>query len=143
MTEDKPQVVMPLLAVAVIANLFLFSVAFSNASFAGTTRALPDPFAAANFSKSLDGVISEVAADITATASQTASIVKPQVVAFLGLSDYKFGMPRHTALNPNPQLANSAGMAQGAVLGASTVNPDYESTLSFDTGESYSFEFRW
>ena len=52
--DEKPHVVVPLLAFALVVNMFLFGVAYSNASFSGTEKALPNVFAAANISPQLD-----------------------------------------------------------------------------------------
>ncbi len=122
--DDKPHVVVPLIALAVMANVFLFAVTFTNASFTGAERALPDPFAPAQISKQLDSTFNAIAENITWSVSTALAEVKPQVVAFIGLQNYKFGMPRYTALN---NAVDSA--ADGQVLGANIVNPEYSGGL--------------
>ncbi|MDB4939644.1 MAG: hypothetical protein JWO40_69 [Candidatus Doudnabacteria bacterium] len=124
--DDKPHVVVPLLAFALIVNMFLFGVAYSNASFSGTEKSLPDIFAAQNISPQLDNTFAVIADNLQWSVASAAEVVKPQVVAFLGLSDYQYGQPRYTALNPNQSVAEYAIPSQdGAVLGATTQNPEY------------------
>jgi hypothetical protein len=127
MSDDKPHVVMPLLALAVVANLFLFSVAYTNASFNGTERALPNVFAPSQISQTLDNGLTVIAENLTWSVSTAVAEVKPMAVSFFGLEDYKFGNPRYTALNTNHSNVDEAHT--GAVLGASIVNPEYAGEL--------------
>jgi hypothetical protein len=127
--EDKPFVVLPLVALALVVNMFLFNVAYTNASFNGAERAMPDPLA--QLTRPLDEKISVIAENLTWAVSTAAEVIKPEALALLGLEDYKFGMPRFTALAPqSPEQtfaasANTDSVNSGQVLGASIQNPEY------------------
>lgn len=123
-TMEKPAVVLPLLAMAVMMNLFLFSVAYTNASFSGAERSLPTLPETA-LSQVVNDKIAVIADNLSWTVSTAAAEVKPQAVALLGLEDYRYGMPRFTSLNSSSSVAEYASPANnGAVLGASVQNPN-------------------
>ncbi len=105
--DDQPRVVLTLLAAVLLINMFLFAVAYSNASFHGVERALPDPFAPAKISQQLDQGLNIVAENLNWSFSTSVALMQPKVVALLGLEGYSYQEP------------------QGQVLGASTVNPSY------------------
>ncbi len=127
--DNKPHVVMPLLALAVAANLFLFSVAYTNASFTGTEKSLPDVFAPSNISQQFDNSLTTIADNLSWSVSTAVAEVKPQAVAFLGMEGYKYGMPRYTALQSNASHS-------GAVLGASIDNQEYVESSSAEVQDA-------
>ncbi len=132
--DNKPRVVMPLLALALAANMFLFGVAYTNASFTQTERSVPDVFAPDNISRAFDNSLNTIAENLSWSVSTAVAEAKPQVVAFLGLDNYKFGMPRYTALQSNQSHS-------GAVLGASIENPEYTNAGSNEVATQYSHQY--
>ncbi len=118
--QSDAHIVMPLLVVALAANLFLFAVSYSNASFNGEERAFPDLFGPAQISQNLDQAINHVVFNVQDSLNFVATEIKPAVVAFVGLDGYHYGASRQTALAPQVQ-----SYTQGAVLGAVYYNPAY------------------
>ncbi len=126
----EEHMVLPLLVAVVFSSLFLFAVAWSNASFQGEETPFPDPFGPASISANFDQSLNQVADNITWSVSVASQAIQPQVMAFLGLDDYKYGQPRYTAIasqaEGSVEVANvqPAVSQQQAVLGASIVNTD-------------------
>src|SRR5579864_6890153 len=126
MNSDNPKVILPLLVLTVVSQLFLFNVAYTNASFAnGGIREefqvrdylAPAQIISPGFDKTL-GIISD---NLAWSFSTAVPIAGSKVASFFGLESYKFGMNRYTA------LANQAGFDTGQpqVLGAYQANPLY------------------
>ncbi|GAC1413545.1 MAG: hypothetical protein NVSMB66_5670 [Candidatus Doudnabacteria bacterium] len=125
-TMEKPAVVLPLLAMAVMMNFFLFSVAYTNASFNGAERSLPS-LPQTQISQLVNDKVNIIADNLNWTVSTALAEVQPQVVAFMGLQDYRYGMPRYSAVNSSSSVAEYAlpvHSDRGAVLGASLENLD-------------------
>lgn len=120
--QSDAHIVMPLLVFALAANLFLFAVSYSNASFYGQERTFPDIFGPAQISQNLDHAINQVVFNVQDSLNFVATEIKPAVVAFIGLDGYHYGASRQTALAPEVQ---SYVTEQGAVLGAVFYNPAY------------------
>ena len=120
--KSDAHIVMPLLIVALAANLFLFAVSYSNASFYGQERAFPDIFGPAQISQNLDKGINQIVLNVQDSLNFVATEIQPAVVAFVGLDGYQYGLTRQTALAPQEQ---SYTTPQGAVLGAVYYNPAY------------------
>lgn len=142
--RKEQYIVMPLLAIALIAQAFLFAVTYSNASFGGVERAFPQAFAPAQISPALDRGISVIAENLTYSVNTAVAQAKGPVLSFFGLENYKYGQPRYTALvsqtsqltalNWNANLnSTSAGTVYAQadqanspqVLGAFTTNYSY------------------
>ncbi len=123
--HQEKHLVMPLLFAAVFANLLLLSVTFTNASFSGSERTMPD-FGISKVTAQLNNTIDTVQQNLVWAVGEATAIVKPQLVAFLGLEGYQYGAPRFSALLPSDnQVAvdQTIDASAGQVLGISIVNP--------------------
>jgi hypothetical protein len=127
-------IVMPLLALALASNLFLYMVAYTQSSFDRQAIAFPAIIETPTIVSLINDQVDAIQNDVTASWNQMAEITKPAVVAFLGLEDYKFGTPVRTSLSTRSsedrmQVAeiqiSGISDSQGAVLGIMLVNPDY------------------
>ena len=116
--------VMPMLLAALFANFLLFSVSYTNASFSGVERALPN-FGLSQVSYQVDHTINLVVDNFAWAVNTTAAIVQPKVLAFLGLNDYSFGAMRATslALLSSAVAEQTMDASTPQVLGVSIVNP--------------------
>ena len=119
MTEETPVKVMSLMTAALTSMFFLFTVAFSTASFQGVQQAMPDPFAPAKVVAALDNVSNSYAmfvdkylinpaqseyAYISDNVNFVAENVSPSLMAFAGVQESS----AHMAMAPSGQVAGES-----------------------------------
>ena|SRR5438477_8656114 len=128
MNTDNPKVILPLLALTIATQLFLFTVAQTGASFSGQETPVADIFAPAHISAKLDQTLSVISDNLAWSISTASQAVKPHLAAFFGLDNYQFAKGRSTALASQASLAvNNLDVGnQPKVLGAFYVNPGYQ-----------------
>ena len=111
------------LLVAVIAVYgFLFGVSYTSASFQGTETPIPELFSPAQISSEFDQALTVIADNLRWSVSIAMHEAKRPVLNFRGLSDYKFGQPRYTALRGDSEWQN---FSRPQVLGAYTQQTAY------------------
>ncbi len=120
-------IVMPLVALALATNLFLFAVSYTNASFQRQEYPLPSIIGQSQTMAAIDSRLEGVGQNLAQAYATVGSLLKPTIVGLLGLQDYKYGVPLRTALAPRP-ASSAYGQATepfGQVLGVMIINPDY------------------
>jgi hypothetical protein len=127
MTEETPTKVMGFLGAALMSMAFLFVVTATDASFAGTKSAMPDPFAPQHVVAVIDSAANGYSGFLTAYLFQpaqsdyayfTGSVkddsswvldnTDTQIVAMAGLSDLLWQEPTPMA-HPSPHSGHVAG----------------------------------
>jgi hypothetical protein len=145
--KDDRHIVLPLLGVAVFSLMFLFSVTATRASFTGQENPFPEVISMKKIFPPMDAATTQIAVQMRWALKLPLDGVKKPVLSFLGLSDYKFGQVRHSAVHTvsavvYPKAAQTSvvavssietGVAKPSVLGAHTVNPEYEYQGFFTT----------
>ncbi|MBU6447239.1 hypothetical protein KGQ24_00130 [Patescibacteria group bacterium] len=132
MVKEEKYIVMPLLAVALAANLFLFAVAYTNSSFQTAQSNIPDVTRVSMMS-AVNNTLDAAGKDLRNSYALVWNTTKPALVAFAGLENYKFGVPIKTSIAPRaytpaqPQAVAQISTApeKGQVLGIMIINPTY------------------
>jgi hypothetical protein len=120
MNKKEKFLTMGLLAVALFSQMFLFSVAYTNASFGETEVPVHQYFSPSSISATFDKDLNIIADNLRWSITVAAQQAKGPVLAFLGLDNYSYGQPRYTSLASSQELGS-----QPEVLGAYQVNPAY------------------
>lgn len=132
MVKEEKYIVMPLLAVALAANLFLFAVAYTNSSFQTAQSNVPD-VTRVSMMTAVNNTLDAAGKDLRNSYTLVWQTTKPALVAFAGLENYRFGVPMQTSLSPRsyapaqPQAVAQISTApeKGQVLGIMIINPTY------------------
>lgn len=123
MTKEH-YVVLPLLAFVVVSMSFLFAVSYTGATFSGTQKSLPNPFAPQNISVSFAKDIDVVGGNLAWSTVTAYRALKEPALAYLGIENYAYStynpVPAYMALGHQPVLYTNQ-----KVLGAVYANPAY------------------
>jgi hypothetical protein len=120
--SENPKVILPLLAIALASQLFLFNITYTNASFAGQQFYVRDYLAPSQIiSANFDRQLTIIADNLVWSVSTAIAVAQPQITAFFGLNNYKYGQNRYTSLESNVSLNTPP-----QVLGAYQPISDYQ-----------------
>lgn len=127
---QEQRVVLPLLATALVSMSFLFGVTYTNASWDGLERPVPELFSPRQISVSFDNTLNVIAENLAWSLSVSSHVATESVtnatMAFLGIDEnlYDTG-PSHYAI-----VRHKPVTLTGAVLGASVENTRVSQTES-------------
>jgi hypothetical protein len=130
--NKEQRIVMPLLATALFSMSFLFGVSYTNASWTGSERPLPELFAphqiSYQFDKSISIISENLAWSLTTSSNVAGEAVLNATVAFLGIDQGLFDTnPSQFAI---ARRASTVVEMTGSVLGASTRSSEYQAPAS-------------
>ncbi len=109
-----------LLIVTLFSQMFLFSVAYTNATWDGAQNQPPDIFMPSQISQTFDKDLSIIADNLKWSLATSYESAKQPVLAFVGLDGYQYGAARSTVIMPATELTDFSNMNTPQVLGAYT-----------------------